>query len=286
MDEHALARVPVRRQPRLARRSRSRPSARSPTTCSRRSSTSPGWCSSSAGSRTASTPTALDDDGFPRPVSPHDPARDVCRDHLKPGRDGHGGYAPRFLRQPPGSEERKAEYDALREGEAPARPRSSPATSVDKADAPAVDIQQAGGAFQRLTFSVVVFARRARRGRAARLPLAGGDPRPGRRARAARLRAGRAGHRDLPRRRARLLPRLADQARHRDLHQGALLARDRDRRRRLGRADRRHRLARVPVRVRAADDLLLGDLPLPQADHRPARRRHHRRRPRRSGSRA
>ena len=28
---------------------------------------------------------------------------------------------------------------------------------VDKADAPAVDIQQAGGAFQRLTFSVVVF---------------------------------------------------------------------------------------------------------------------------------
>ena len=38
------------------------------------------------------------------------------------------------------------------------------------------------------------------------------------------------------------------------------------------------RLARVPVRVRAADDLLLGDLPLPQADHRPARRRHHRRR--------
>ena len=25
----------------------------------------------------------LDDDGYPRPVSPHDPARDVCRDHLR-----------------------------------------------------------------------------------------------------------------------------------------------------------------------------------------------------------
>src|SRR5262245_54866842 len=47
----------------------------------------------------------LDKDGFPRPVSPHDPARDICRDHLKPGRDGHGGYAPRFLRQRPGADE-------------------------------------------------------------------------------------------------------------------------------------------------------------------------------------
>ena len=39
----------------------------------------------------------LDDDDFPRPVSPADPAGDVCRDHLRPGKDGHGGYAPRFL---------------------------------------------------------------------------------------------------------------------------------------------------------------------------------------------
>src|SRR5215218_2470165 len=45
----------------------------------------------------------LDDDGYPRPVSPHDPAHDVCRDHLRQGADGHGGYAPRFLRYPPGS---------------------------------------------------------------------------------------------------------------------------------------------------------------------------------------
>src|SRR5215204_2972859 len=98
-----------------------------------------------------------DDDGFPTPVSPHDPVRDVCRDHLKAGRDGHGGYAPRYLRQSPGSEERKAEYDALRNGEAPFGKEQFVGYEVDKADAPAVDIQQAGGAFQRLTFSIVVF---------------------------------------------------------------------------------------------------------------------------------
>ncbi|MBE2317822.1 type IV secretion system protein [Solirubrobacter sp. CPCC 204708] len=97
----------------------------------------------------------LDDDGFPRPVSPHDPARDVCRDHLKQGKDGHGGYASRYLAQRPGSEERKAEYDALREGQAPNDPQFR-GYQVDKADAPAVDAQQAGGAYQRLTFSVVV----------------------------------------------------------------------------------------------------------------------------------
>ena len=163
-----------------------------------------GWCSSSAGSAHCVDTDQLDDDGFPRPVGPHDPARDVCRDHLKAGRDGHGGYAPRFLRQPPGSDERNAEYDALREGEQPSRrPASSPATRSTRPTRPAVDIQQAGGAFQRLTLVGRGLRRRAGRGRAARLPLAGGDPRPGRRARAARLRAGRAGHRDLPRRRAR-----------------------------------------------------------------------------------
>jgi hypothetical protein len=97
-----------------------------------------------------------DDDGFPRPVGPHDPTRDVCRDHIRTGRDGHGGYAPRFLRQPPGSDQRTAEYDALRTGEAPSDDQFA-GYRVDKADAPAVDIQQAGGAFQRLTFAVVVF---------------------------------------------------------------------------------------------------------------------------------
>jgi hypothetical protein len=59
-----------------------------------------------------------DGDGFPRPVNPHDPARDICRDHLEQ-KDGHGGYATRFLEQPPGSKERKAEYAVLRDGELP-----------------------------------------------------------------------------------------------------------------------------------------------------------------------
>src|SRR3954452_6812933 len=97
----------------------------------------------------------LDEDGFPRPVGPHDATRDVCRDHLTPGRDGYGGYAPRFLRQRPGSQERKAEYDALREGHAPAT-RQFAGYRVDKADAPAVDAQQADGAFQRFTLSLII----------------------------------------------------------------------------------------------------------------------------------
>jgi hypothetical protein len=100
----------------------------------------------------------VDEHGYPRPVGPHDPARDVCRDHLQPGSDGHGGYAPRFLRQPAGSDERDAEYDALRKGELPEdRERQFAGYRVDKADSPAVDIQQAGGAFQRLTVAVVLF---------------------------------------------------------------------------------------------------------------------------------
>ena len=97
----------------------------------------------------------IDEDGFPRPVGPHDPARDVCRDHVRRGRDGHGGYAERFLAQPAGSEERTAEYDALREGEAPDDAQFD-GYRIDKADSPAVDVQQAGGAFQRLTFAAIV----------------------------------------------------------------------------------------------------------------------------------
>jgi TrbL/VirB6 plasmid conjugal transfer protein len=99
----------------------------------------------------------LDDDGFPTPVGPHDAARDVCRDHVEAGADGFGGYAPRYLRQAPGSEARKAEYDALRTGEAPRDDPQFAGFRVDKADSPAVDIQQAGGSFQRLTFAVVIF---------------------------------------------------------------------------------------------------------------------------------
>ena len=102
--------------------------------------------------------THRDSDGYPRPVGPHDPKRDVCRDHVRQGRDGHGGYAPRFLRYPAGSTERNAEYDALRKGETPPDDPQFNGYAVDKSDSPAVDIQQEHGAFQRLTLSLVVFA--------------------------------------------------------------------------------------------------------------------------------
>jgi hypothetical protein len=100
-----------------------------------------------------------DDDGYPKPVGPHDPARDVCRNHLKQGQDGHGGYAQRFLRYPAGSDQREAEYEALRSGEVPANERDGQfrGYEVDRSDSPAVDVQQEGGAFQRLTLALVFF---------------------------------------------------------------------------------------------------------------------------------
>jgi hypothetical protein len=100
-----------------------------------------------------------DPDGFPTPVGPHDPTRDVCRNHLHASTSGFGGYAPRFLSQAPGSDARDAEYEALKKGELP--PLSGTQFNgyhVDKSDAPAVDIQQAGGAYQRLTVTIVIFA--------------------------------------------------------------------------------------------------------------------------------
>jgi hypothetical protein len=100
-----------------------------------------------------------DSDGFPTPVGPHDPTRDVCRDHLKASASGYGGYAPRFLRQAPGSDARDAEYEALKKGELPVNSNGQfNGYKVDKSDAPAVDIQQAGGAYQRLTVTALIFA--------------------------------------------------------------------------------------------------------------------------------
>ena len=156
MDQHALARFFVRRQPRHDRR---------PDQAKRQVADQlfaaqvyqPWVALQFGGLRHCVDSGRLDDDGFPRPVSPHDPAADVCRDHLQAGRDGHGGYAPRFLRYPPGTEERNAEYEALKNGRAPEDDRQFAGYLVDKADAPAVDIQQAGGAFQRLTLALVVF---------------------------------------------------------------------------------------------------------------------------------
>ena len=124
------------------------------------------------------------------------PTRDVCRDHVRRGRDGHGGYAPRFLRYAAGLGRARRRVRGAQEAASAPRattpavrrlPRSTRQTR------PAVDIQQAGGAFQRLTLAVVIFV-----GALGMVALLGFlslavDPRPDRRARAARVRARRAG---------------------------------------------------------------------------------------------
>lgn len=106
------------------------------------------------------------DDGYPRPVSPYDPDANVCRDHVERGPDGHGGYASRFLAHPPRSEARTTEFEKLRDGQTPDEDDDSlgaaggsdagGAYEVDKSDSPAVDIQQAGGAYQRLALAGLV----------------------------------------------------------------------------------------------------------------------------------
>ena len=88
------------------------------------------------------------------PVSPFAPERRVCIHHLT-AEAGRGGYAARFLRFPPGSGPRNAEYSVIRDGSVPgdefSRPRGAvlgqfDGYHVDEADRPAVDIQQAGAA--------------------------------------------------------------------------------------------------------------------------------------------
>jgi hypothetical protein len=117
-----------------------------------------------------------DEDGFPTSVAANDPKRNVCRDHVRQV-EGAGGYAPRFLAQPYGSDERKAEFEAIRDGEVPqsdTTPADCPRGAcgqdddrqesqqqfagyyVDKADSPAVDIQQKGGGYDRLGLSMAI----------------------------------------------------------------------------------------------------------------------------------
>lgn len=76
-----------------------------------------------------------DADGFPKPVGIDDSSRTICRNALQ-------RYAPAFLQHAPDSDERKKLYEAIKDGKAP----------YDKADAPAVDMMQAGGAVQRLAY--------------------------------------------------------------------------------------------------------------------------------------
>ena len=59
-------------------------------------------------------------DGDHRPVAPDDARRTRCLDHLSQ-QNGRGGYAERFLRYPPGSQARNAEYEAIRDGQIPTK---------------------------------------------------------------------------------------------------------------------------------------------------------------------
>jgi hypothetical protein len=128
-----------------------------------------------------------------RPVAFDAPGREVCIDHLLSNR-GRGGYAERFLRFPPGSEARNAEYEAIKQGRIPGgdgllddllpplpdwpglsglpgdafsgllpgladtTPDQFEGYVIDEDDRPAVDIQQQPAGFQRLTMAALIFA--------------------------------------------------------------------------------------------------------------------------------
>lgn len=80
-----------------------------------------------------------DSDGFPKVVSPNSSQRTTCHNTLE-------RYAPAFLKYAPGSSERNKLYNDIKDGKAP----------YDKTDAGAVDMMQAGGAVQRLTYTVIL----------------------------------------------------------------------------------------------------------------------------------
>lgn len=127
----------------------------------------------------------LDDDGFPKNVRryAHTKGEKVCRDHMEQ-KGAYGGYADRFLAQAPASDAREREYHAMRDGKIPEAKGPNPITDcprgdcsgakskmdeekeiqaqfngsykVDKADAPAVDLMQQGGAGHRLTLTMII----------------------------------------------------------------------------------------------------------------------------------
>jgi hypothetical protein len=106
------------------------------------------------------TGTKADKDGFPLAWQPGYGPK-TCHSVQHQDADGHGGYAAHFLRYGVGTPERKAEYDALDHGETPTGDDQFKARRIDRTDAPAVDMMQAGGTGQRvvglffLTFGVI-----------------------------------------------------------------------------------------------------------------------------------
>lgn len=68
-------------------------------------------------------------------------------------------YAGRFLEHAPGSDERKAEYEAINDGDSGELPddQQDEGYSLDGADKPAADAMEEGGQYQRLLIAIVVF---------------------------------------------------------------------------------------------------------------------------------
>jgi hypothetical protein len=110
------------------------------------------WAILQFGGLQVCTGDKLDSDGYP--VAATTPgARKVCHSVLHKDPDGHGDYARIMLRYAPGSKERQGYYDALREGQPFP---GAPGSKIDKTDAPAVDMMQAGGAEQRLFYVFLI----------------------------------------------------------------------------------------------------------------------------------
>jgi hypothetical protein len=125
-----------------------------------------------------------DSDNFPLAATRSNPAK-VCHSVLKQDADGHGDYARRFLAYAPGSDERNALYNSLRDGQvdmvaqpppidpnppdvshtgqppapvakAPTVVQPTEGMTIDRTDAPAVDLMQAGGTLQRVAYTVLI----------------------------------------------------------------------------------------------------------------------------------
>jgi hypothetical protein len=92
------------------------------------------------------TASKTDQDGFPFAVSYGRDGARACHSVQHQDADGHGGYVEHFLAYPHGSPDRDAAYDSLDHGTQP----DNTDWKVDRTDAPAVDMMQAGGTVQRM----------------------------------------------------------------------------------------------------------------------------------------
>jgi hypothetical protein len=142
------------------------------------------WAVLEFGGLKVCTGAQRDHDGFPLAATIGNPAK-VCHSVLKQDADGHGDYARRFLSYAPGSDERDKLYESLRDGRvetlqppppvdtnppdishtgqppalvtpAPKVVQPTAGMTIDRTDAPAVDLMQAGGTLQRVAYALLM----------------------------------------------------------------------------------------------------------------------------------